>query len=382
MLDSGATPLPDRRMGDRRADLRVGDLTIPELRRMLVTTTLFVIVLALFLWMVRTVIIAAILAIVIAVFLRPVFEVLANRFRRPAPAALVTLAIVIVPVLAALTYSYLEVSSVVTYLEANQESVVVRINESVREIFPWVRTENAARHIARWVRTVTDYGSAIPEAVQETVVTFAISTTIFLFTAFYVFTDHDRIVGYIRTKVPRRYGELATALESNVAGVLHGTIYSTLLTQTIKSVNILILNLIFGVPLAAVLALASFVIGFFPIVGSWSIYVPVAAWLLIFRQAPTAALLMIIIGFGVNTLFISMYLRPKIAADRSRVLNFYWMLVGLVTGVYTFGITGILLGPILIGLLKAVIDTVTARSDWRFADPDAESARTPSGATT
>jgi predicted PurR-regulated permease PerM len=382
MLESGATPLPDRRRVDRRADMRVGDLTIPEMRRMLVTTTLFVIVLALFLWMVRTVIIAAILAIVIAVFLRPVYEKLLARFRRPAVAALVTLAIVIVPILAALAYSYLEVSTVVSYLEGNQALVVTRINESVREFFPWVRTENAARNIADWVQAATDYGRGIPDAVQDAIVTFAVSTTIFLFTAFYVFTDNDRIVAYIRAKVPRRYGELSIALESNVAGVLHGTIYSTLLTQTIKSVNILILNLIFGVPLAAVLALASFVIGFFPVVGSWSIYVPVAVWLLIFRQSPTAALLMIVIGFGVNTLFISMYLRPKIAAERSRVLNFYWMLVGLVTGVYTFGISGILLGPILIGLLKAVIDTVTARSDWRFADPDADSAHAPTGATT
>jgi predicted PurR-regulated permease PerM len=79
---------------------------------------------------------------------------------------------------------------------------------------------------------------------------------------------------------------------------------------------------------------------------------------------------MVIIGFAVNTMFISMYLRPKIAADRSRVLNFYWMLVGLVTGVYTFGLSGILLGPVLIGLLKAVVDTMTTRANWRFADPD------------
>ena len=43
------------------------------------------------------------------------------------------------------------------------------------------------------------------------------------------------------------------------------------------------MNLVFGVPLAAVLAILSFIIGFFPIVGSWSVYVPVAAWLLVFR---------------------------------------------------------------------------------------------------
>jgi predicted PurR-regulated permease PerM len=370
MDQSGATPLPDRRRADRRADLRVADLTLPELRRMLVTTTLFIIVTALFLWMVRTVIIAAIVGVVMAVFLRPVYTRLRERTRRPALSALLTLAIVIVPVLAALAYSYLEIRTVVDYLANNQDAVVRRIDTSVGEFFPGLQTTEATTQIAKWVKRATDYGSNIPAAVQEAVVTFAVATTIFLFTSFYVLTQREQIVAWVRTKIPSRYAQLAEALENNVRGVLHGTIYSTLLTQTLKSVLILILNLAFGVPLAAVLALASFVIGFFPIVGSWSIYVPVAAWLLIFKGSPTAALLMLLIGFGVNTLFISMYLRPKLAADRSRVLNFYWMLVGLVTGVYTFGLSGILLGPILIGLLKAVIDTVTAGANWRFADPE------------
>jgi len=124
------------------------------------------------------------------------------------------------------------------------------------------------------------------------------------------------------------------------------------------------------VPLAAVLAILSFIIGFFPIVGSWSVYVPVAAWLLVFRDSPVRAGLMVLVGFLLNTLFISTYLRPKIAAERSGVLNFYWMFVALVTGVYTFGLAGILLGPILIGLLKAVVDSVTAHASWRLADVD------------
>ena len=47
------------------------------------------------------------------------------------------------------------------------------------------------------------------------------------------------------------------------------------------------------------------------------------------------------------------------------MLNFYWMFIALITGVYTFGLAGILIGPILIGLLKAVVDTVTARTSWQ-----------------
>ena len=52
------------------------------------------------------------------------------------------------------------------------------------------------------------------------------------------------------------------------------------------------------------------------------------------------------------------------------MLNFYWMFVGLVTGVYTFGLAGILLGPILIGLLKAIVDTVTTQDTWRLIEDE------------
>ena len=55
-----------------------------------------------------------------------------------------------------------------------------------------------------------------------------------------------------------------------------------------KSLIILGMNLAFGVPLAGALAVVSFIIGFFPIVGSWSVYVPVAIWLVIFRDATGA----------------------------------------------------------------------------------------------
>jgi predicted PurR-regulated permease PerM len=125
-----------------------------------------------------------------------------------------------------------------------------------------------------------------------------------------------------------------------------------------------------------VLAILSFIIGFFPIVGSWSVYVPVAAWLAIFDDGAGRAIAMLLIGFFVNTVYISTFLRPKIAAERSKVLNFYWMLVALVTGVYTFGLVGILLGPMLIGLLKAILDTITSQPAWNWTDPTTELSAT------
>jgi len=371
MTEIARPTLGDRRRVERRTNQNLAELTLPEFRRMLVTTTLFVIVLVLFLYMVRTVIIATILGVVVAVYLRPAYLRLLKAIPNRTTAASLTLLLVIVPLIALLIYSYLEIADVAAYVDAHRQDIAAKIDAALHRI-PFLQNANTGESVERWVVIASNYGTSIPNAIRATLGTFAIAATIFIFTAFYFMIDAERIGVYLRSKVAPRYQELITSLEENVRGVLYGAIYSTFLTQAIKSVIILIMNLAFHVPLAGVLAILSFIIGFFPIVGSWSVYLPVACWLAIFRDAPGQALIMVAIGFFVNTIYISTFLRPKIAAERSKVLNFYWMLVGLVTGVYTFGLVGILLGPIVIGLLKAILDTITTSSNWRLVDADGD----------
>ena len=361
----------ERRRTERRLNGRIADLTLPELRRILITTLLGAVVLVLFLWMVRSVVIAAILGLIIGFYIRPLYLWLLQRLGRPTLSAILTLLGVTVPIVIVLIYSYMQLSGVGTYAAAHQQEIVQKVDEAVRRL-PFLGSSSASGAVGRMVVEATAYGARLPLALREALAGFSVAATIFLFTAFYILIAAENVAGYVTSKIPPRYHELRRSLEINVRGVLYGAIYSTLLTQTMKSVIILAMNLVFGVPLAAPLAVVSFIIGFFPIVGSWSVYVPVAIWLAIFRDAPGRALLMVLIGTVVNTVFISTYLRPKIAADRSRVLNFYWMFVALVTGVYTFGLAGILIGPILIGLLKAVVDTVTARSSWQLIELEDE----------
>jgi len=365
----------ERRRVDRRLNARVGDLTLPELRRILITTTLGVLVLVAFLWMVRTVVIAAILGLIIGFYLRPLYGWILKRTNGRTLSAILTLLGVILPILLVLAYSYNELSSVGPYVASHQTEIAHRVNEAVRRL-PFLGNSNASEAAGKMVIDATAYGTRLPLMLREALAGFSIAATIFIFTAFYILIEAENIGAYIGSKVPPRYEELRRALEVNVRGVLYGAIYSTLVTQTLKSLIILGMNLIFHVPLAAPLAVVSFIIGFFPIVGSWSVYVPVAIWLAIFRNSMGAAIAMVVIGTLVNTVFISTYLRPKIAADRSRVLNFYWMFVALVTGVYTFGLAGILIGPILIGLLKAIVDTVTARSSWQLIELEDEDFET------
>ena len=364
---SGADKDGERRRVERRTNGTIAELTLPEVRRIIITTMLGVVVLGLFLWMVKTVVIAAILGLIIGFYIRPMHLWILRRTNRPTPSAILTLLAVVVPVLIVLAYSYSELADVVGYASQHQAEIVAKIDAAVRRI-PFLKDAKSATALGQFVVGATAYGAQLPLMIKGAIKDFSVSATIFMFTAFYILIEADKVGSYLSGKIPPRYAELRRALEVNVRGVLYGAIYSTLLTQTLKSLIILAMNLVFGVPLAGALAVVSFIIGFFPIVGSWSVYVPVAIWLVIFRDAIPQAIAMIVIGTVVNTVFISTYLRPKIAADRSRVLNFYWMFVALITGVYTFGLAGILLGPILIGLLKAIVDTVTAGANWKLIE--------------
>jgi predicted PurR-regulated permease PerM len=361
----------ERRRVERRGNARIGDLTLPEVRRILITTLLGAIVVVLFLWMVRTVVIAAILGLIIGFYLRPLHLWLVRRTGNRTLSAVVTLLALIVPVMVVLAYSYSELADVVGYASKHQDEIVAKVDAAVQRV-PFLKSARSSDALGKMVIAATAYGAQLPLMLRAALKDFSVDATIFIFTAFYILIEADKVGRYLASKIPPRYEELRRALEANVRGVLYGAIYSTLLTQTLKSLIILGMNLAFRVPLAGVLAVVSFIIGFFPIVGSWSVYVPVAIWLVIFRDATGAAIAMIVIGTLVNTIFISTYLRPKIAAERSKVLNFYWMFVALITGVYTFGLAGILLGPILIGLLKAIVDTVTARSSWQLIELEGE----------
>jgi predicted PurR-regulated permease PerM len=365
----------ERRRLERRGSPTLAELTMPELRRMMVTTVLFVVVVVLFLWMVRSVIIATILGIIVAMYMRPVYLRIYRRIPNQLASATLTLALLIIPALALTAYSYKEIADVATYVSERHDDIATQIDASLHQL-PFMQKANTGDAVRRYVVAASNYGTNILGGLRAALASVAIAATIFMFTAYYVMLDAEEIMAYVRERIPPRYGELSRALESNVRGVLYGAIYSTFLTQTIKSVIILVMCLVFGVPLAGVLAILSFIIGFFPIVGSWSVYVPVAGWLAIFGHSPAKALAMVLIGFFINTIYISTFLRPKIAAERSKVLNFYWMLVALITGVYTFGLVGILLGPMLIGLLKAILDTITSQPGWNWgeAGPDAVKA--------
>ncbi|HEX9109341.1 MAG TPA: AI-2E family transporter, partial [Longimicrobiales bacterium] len=273
----------DRRRNDRRSDfVSLAEYTVPELRKALITTFVLVAVLGLFIYMVAPVIVAGIAGVVLGAYLLPFQRWLERRIARRTTAAILVILAVTVPLLVMLAYSWLEISGAATYLAQHREEVVAGLSHGLQRL-PLTESINVPATLDRIVDTASDKAGKIAHETQEAASIITVGVAIALFTVYYILTDCDRITEYLQSRVPGRYRALTDEMSRNIKAVVYGALYGTFLTQFIKSVVVLLLNVIFDVPLAVVLAFLSFFIGLFPIVGSWAVYLPVGLYLMLWR---------------------------------------------------------------------------------------------------
>lgn len=335
---------------------RLSDLTIADAKRILVYGVAIIVAVALFIYLVSHVFVALLLGTVAGVYLLPVQQWLERRLRARGESALITMALIVVPLALIVGYTWYELSGYSDYVSRERDQIINTISASLARYFPVEREDTRFGLETAFAEAVTRSAEAVQVLRQRSALLLA-SVALFFFTVFYVLTQRTRIAAYIKLRVPGDYLPLYEKLEENVGGALRGALRAVFIDQSIKAATIMTLNLVFGVPLAVVLGVVTFLIGFFPLLGEWAIYIPISIYLFVFRNDPVSAGIYLAIGLTL-TLSSTLFIRPKLAAAGAKRFSFYWMLLALVAGVYTFGIPGIILGPAILGLIKAVADTV------------------------
>jgi predicted PurR-regulated permease PerM len=340
-------------MGD---DRKLSELTVGDAKRIVVYAAALALAAFFFVWLVGSVLVALLLGVVAAAFLLPVQEWLERRLRARAGSALITIALIVVPLVGVASYVWYELSGYPDYIQSQREQIINAISRAFSEYLPITRESTRLGLEAAFAEAVMRSGEAV-QGLRSRASLILVSLTLFFFTLFYVLTQRVRIAAYLKLRVPGDYLPLYEKLTENVGGALSGALRAVLIDQLIKGAVIFTLNLIFGVPLALVLGVVTFLVGFFPLVGEWAIYIPVSVYLFVFRHDPVSGAIYLLVGVGL-TFTSSLLLRPRLASGATRQFNFYWMLLALVAGVYTFGIPGIVLGPAILGFAKAVADTL------------------------
>jgi predicted PurR-regulated permease PerM len=174
-----------------------------------------------------------------------------------------------------------------------------------------------------------------------------------LFLVYYTLLDGPAFLRWLRSTIPLPPSvtdDLFEKVDATTRGVVIGHISVAVLQALIAGLGLWAAgfpNVVFWTFVMAVLALL-------PLIGAFLVWGPAAAYLVVVDQV-TAGVLLALYGLFVVSLFDN-YARP-IVIDQSAHLNPAIILLGVFGGVYSIGFTGLFVGPIVIGVLAATLET-------------------------
>lgn len=198
-------------------------------------------------------------------------------------------------------------------------------------------------------------------------VEFGIAVTVILFVTYYVLTDGQRLMAYIRRAAPMPPKQLDFLIHeghNGIKAVFFGQILTSLIQGGLGGIGFLVA----GVPGAIVWAGVMAVLSLLPVIGPPVVWIPAAVILLIQGQIWQGVFL--IAWGGIVVMQVDNFIRPKLIGDRADIHPLF-VLIGVLGGVVAFGFMGLFLGPLLVGL------TVSILKVWErdYLNPQVKSAK-------
>jgi predicted PurR-regulated permease PerM len=142
-------------------------------------------------------------------------------------------------------------------------------------------------------------------------------------------------------------------------GVFLGHLMTSLFTGIIAGSGFYIIGRIMDVQTLAtypfLLGILTAVATLLPIVGAWLIYLPASA-ILFFTGQTIASITVLAFGLTALSIIPDILVRPYISGKKGKTHPFI-LLLGFISGPIVFGPLGLILGPAILGLFKATLDT-------------------------
>jgi len=167
-----------------------------------------------------------------------------------------------------------------------------------------------------------------------------------LFVAFFFFAAGDRLAERIRVILGRVAGARAPRLIEVTGATMRGVVYGLLGTAIVQGILTAFGLWISGVPKPLLLGLIAGGLSLLP-VGSPLVWIPAALWLLSQGHMAWAIVLFV---YGIVAISGSdSVIRPFFIA-RGAQLPFLLTMLGVLGGALAFGLLGIFVGPVLVGV--------------------------------
>lgn len=175
-----------------------------------------------------------------------------------------------------------------------------------------------------------------------------------LFLLYFFLKDGEGFMEWLHWVVPlpeHVQSDLFESLDSITGAVLAGHVLVAIIQGGIAGIGLFVTS----IPNALFWTAVMIVLSLLPIVGSFLVWGPAAAYIFLNGQ-PVAAAGLVVYG----TIVVGVtddYLRP-IVVDRYARVNPSVIIVGVLGGIYVVGFMGIFFGPVLIGMLRVTLEVL------------------------
>jgi len=190
------------------------------------------------------------------------------------------------------------------------------------------------------------------KGIAQNVLAFTINFIIALFTLFFVLRDGAEFLSRVQRLLPmdREHQE---RLLRNVVDAVTAVVHGTLVVATVQGLLAGLAYWALGVPFAALWGVVTAFAALLPVGGSTMVTVPASIYL--FLQGETVrGLILLIWSLGVVGM-VDNILKPLLIGNRLGVPVLF-LFFGILGGLALFGALGIILGPAVFALLRALLD--------------------------
>jgi predicted PurR-regulated permease PerM len=302
-------------------------------------------------------------AAVLAIFVYPWHERLVPRYGNSRAAALSTAVVTLLivgPGLVVLAAFVGESRSALAELDrealAGQLAVAQAAWDRIRVLIPGASS--------------VDLGSLIDDAISRTggflagrvgglladIVVLLFHLLVTLFALFFFLRDADTIMRELRRALP--FEELRRErMIRQTRDLVYANIAAGLLIASLQGLAGGVVFALLGLGAPVFWGVMMGFLALLPFVGTWTVWVPAAVWLMATGQIGKGVILAVLGATLVGS--IDNFLRPAILSGRSQ-MNGLLMFISLLGGVVVFGLLGIVLGPLIIVIVIGLFEAYAA----------------------
>lgn len=272
-----------------------------------------------------------------------------------------------------------ELVKLVGELQARGNDPVVMLGPRGTRFLTQLGVEPAQLHtwLGKQLDAAAGFAATLVAVIAKTSSWFVLGLVVSLLTMYYTLLEGPSLVRRLERILPLDPRHTRALLhEAGVVGrsAFVGTIFTAILQGAIAGAAYVAL----GVPQPMIWAMATALASLLPLIGTMSVWIPVAGWLAL-EGRPGSALLLTAWGFLVVTSLVDYVIRPRVVG-RNGHAHPLLTLIALLGGLEVFGLIGLVVAPIIMSVFVAafrlyereMFPKTDGELEIRVSDPGAE----------